>query len=99
MCVGQENESMDHLRKGQEYLQLIGTSELHCDTVLGRQCIALCFILSRQFEDALVYLESIRDYIPNEDTFRWNYGLTLAETGRFLEAQVQLEGIQNDEFR
>eukprot|EP00210_Caulerpa_lentillifera_P009313 g8877.t1 len=99
MCIGQETESMELLRKGQDYLQSVGSSARHCDTVLGRQCIALCFMLSHQHEDALVYLESIREYVENDDAFIWNYGLSLAETGRFLEAQTQLEKIQNEEFR
>jgi len=30
------------------------------DTIPGRQCMASCFFLMRQFEDVLIYLNSIR---------------------------------------
>jgi hypothetical protein len=30
------------------------------DTIAGRQCMASCFFLLRQFEDVLVYLNSIK---------------------------------------
>jgi len=30
------------------------------DTIPGRQCMASCFFLMRQFEDVLIYLNSVR---------------------------------------
>lgn len=36
----------------------VSTSPL--DTIPGRQCMASCFFLLRQFEDVLIYLNSIK---------------------------------------
>ena len=45
-----------------------------CDTIPGRQCMAACFFLLKQFDDVLLYLNSIKSYYYNEDTFNYNYG-------------------------
>ena len=34
------------------------------DTIPGRQCMASCFFLLKQFEDVLIYLNSIRVIMP-----------------------------------
>lgn len=36
------------------------------DTIPGRQCMASCFFLLRQFEDVLIYLNSIKVNAPNK---------------------------------
>ena len=59
--------------------------------------MALCFLLSDQFDDARVYLESIQEYAA-DDTFRWNYAHCLAHCGDYTEAQRQLEAIQSEDF-
>lgn len=43
----------------QQYFQLLGASASECDTIPGRQCMASCFFILRQFDDVLVYLSSI----------------------------------------
>ena len=32
----------------------------HKDTIPGRQCMASCFFLLKQFEDVLIYLNSVK---------------------------------------
>ena len=32
----------------------------HVDTIPGRQCMASCFFLLKQFEDVLIYLNSVK---------------------------------------
>lgn len=39
-----------------DYLELCFVS----DTIPGRQCMASCFFLLKQFEDVLIYLNSIK---------------------------------------
>ena len=36
----------------QQFFQLVGASASECDTIPGRQCMASCFFLLKQFEDA-----------------------------------------------
>ena len=58
--VGQQQDSKDHLKIAQQYFQLVGGSASECDTIPGRQCMASCFFLLKQFEDVLIYLTSIK---------------------------------------
>jgi intraflagellar transport protein 56 len=58
--LGQEQDSREHLKIAQQYFQLVGGSASECDTIPGRQCMASCFFLLRQFDDVLIYLNSIK---------------------------------------
>ncbi len=99
--VGQENGSREHLKIAQQYFQLVGGSASECDTIPGRQCMAACFFLLKQFDDVLLYLNSIKSYYYNDDTFNYNYGQAKAAVGNYKEAeeiflQIQSDKIQSD---
>ena len=49
----------------------VGASASECDTIPGRQCMASCFFLLKQFDDVLIYLKSIKSY--------FTAGLVMAE--------------------
>jgi intraflagellar transport protein 56 len=59
-AMGYKTESREHLKIAQQYFQLVGGSASECDTIPGRQCMASCFFLLRQFDDVMVYLNSIK---------------------------------------
>jgi len=98
-ALGQVTGSREHLKLAQQLFQLVGASASECDTIPGRQCMASCFFLLRQFEDVLVYLKSIMPYFTNDDDFNWDYGLTCASAGDYKEAKRALMQIQNDKYR
>lgn len=50
----------ENLKLAQQYFQLVGSSGSECDTIPGRQCMASCFFLLQQFDDVMVYLNSIK---------------------------------------
>jgi len=81
--MGQSTESREHLKVAQQLFQLVGSSASECDTIPGRQCMAACFFLLKQFDDVLVYLNSIKNFFQTEDDFLWNYGIALASTGDY----------------
>ncbi|KAH9255034.1 tetratricopeptide repeat protein 26 [Batrachochytrium salamandrivorans] len=97
--LGQEQESREHLKIAQQYFQLVGGSASECDTIPGRQCMASCFFLLRQFDDALIYLNSIKGYFYNDDTFNYNYAQAKVATGGFEEGEEILLMIQNEKFK
>jgi intraflagellar transport protein 56 len=76
--IGQNTEQKEHLRIAQNFFQMVGASPSECDTIPGRQCMASCFFILKQFDDVLVYLKSIRPYFLNDDDFNWNYGIASA---------------------
>jgi hypothetical protein len=63
----------EHVKIAQQYFQLVGSSASECDTIPGRQCMASCFFLLRQFEDVLIYLSSIKSYFINDDSLNFNF--------------------------
>merc|ERR1719174_188308 len=98
-ALGQVTGSQEHLKLAQQLFQLVGASASECDTIPGRQCMASCFFLLRQFEDVLVYLKSIMPYFTNDDDFNWNYGLACANAGDYKEANRALMQIQSEKYR
>ncbi|KAJ3279797.1 Intraflagellar transport protein 56 [Borealophlyctis nickersoniae] len=98
-ALGQDQESREHLKIAQQYFQLVGGSASECDTIPGRQCMASCFFLLKQFEDVLIYLNSIKGYFYNDDIFNYNYAQAKAATGAYEEAEEILLTIQNEKFK
>ena len=56
LCLGQASGSAEQLKAAQQYFQVVGSSPSECDTIPGRQAMASCFFLLKQFEDVLVFL-------------------------------------------
>jgi len=98
-ALGQGTGSREHLKMAQQLFQLVGASASECDTIPGRQCMCSCFFLLRQFEDALVYLKSIKPYFSNDDDFNWNHGIACAAAGDYKEGREALLQIQNESYR
>uniref|UniRef100_A0A670K4U6 Intraflagellar transport protein 56 n=1 Tax=Podarcis muralis TaxID=64176 RepID=A0A670K4U6_PODMU len=89
----------DHLKIAQQFFQLVGGSASECDTIPGRQCMASCFFLLRQFDDVLIYLNSVKSYFYNDDTFNFNYAQAKAATGNTSEAEEVFLLIQNEKIK
>ncbi len=65
----------------------------------GRQCMAACFFLLKQFDDVLVYLNSIKNFFQTEDDFLWNYGIALASTGDYKGSEEAFIAVQSEKYR
>jgi intraflagellar transport protein 56 len=89
-AIGQTSDSKEHLKLAQNFFQLVGASASECDTIPGRMCMASCFFLLKQFEDVLIYLNSIKTYCLNDSTFNYDYGLTLGSCEQYKEAEEAL---------
>jgi intraflagellar transport protein 56 len=98
-CVGQEQDSREHLKIAQQYFQLVGGSASECDTIPGRQCMASCFFLLKQFEDVMVYLNSVKGYMFNDDAFNYNFAQAQCALGAYSEAEEALLLIQNEKYK
>uniref|UniRef100_A0A4W3GE76 Intraflagellar transport protein 56 n=1 Tax=Callorhinchus milii TaxID=7868 RepID=A0A4W3GE76_CALMI len=98
-ALGQEQGSREHLKIAQQYFQLVGGSASECDTIPGRQCMASCFFLLKQFEDVLIYLNSVKSYFYNDDLFNFNYAQAKAAVGNFKEAEEVFQLIQSEKLK
>jgi intraflagellar transport protein 56 len=97
--IGQQQDSREHLKQAQQLFQLVGASPSECDTIPGRQCMASCFYLLKQFDDVLVYLKSIRNFFQNDDDFNWNYAIASAAAGDYKEAEEGFQLVQNEKYK
>ncbi len=97
--IGQSTASNEHIKMAQQYFQLVGASASEADTIPGRQCMASCFFLLKQFDDVNIYMKSIKTYMANDDAFNWNHGIALAATKQYKEAEEALLQVQNESFR
>jgi len=93
---GQRKNDKEFLRQAQQYFQVVGASSTECDTIPGRQAMASCFFLLKQFSDVLIYLNSIKMYFKDNDDFNYNFGQSKAAIGKWLEAEDALTRIQSE---
>jgi intraflagellar transport protein 56 len=97
--MGQLNDSQEHLKLAQQFFQLVGASASECDTIPGRQCMASCFFLLKQFEDVLIYLNSVKAYSYTDGIFSYNYGIAQAACGQYNGAEEALLLVMEETFR
>ncbi|KAJ1441103.1 hypothetical protein B484DRAFT_343219 [Ochromonadaceae sp. CCMP2298] len=97
--LGQSTGNREHLKMAQQCFQLVGTSAHECDTIPGRQCMASCYFLLRQFEDVNIYLNSVKAYMYNDDDFNYNHGIALAATRNYKASEEALLLIHNETYK
>jgi len=98
-CIGQMEDNREMLKTAEQYFQLVGASASHCDTIPGRQCMAMCFFLLKQFDDVLIYLKSVKAYLFNDDDFNYNYGMAKTAAGHYKDAEEHLQMVQNPKYK
>jgi intraflagellar transport protein 56 len=96
--LAQRSGSLEARKAAQQFFHTVGSSPSECDTIPGRQCMASCLFLLRQFEEVNIYLGSIKAYLYNDDDFNWNYGLALAAVGSYKEAEETLLLVQSPAY-
>lgn len=80
---GQHVTDMNALTYSRAAYATVGQSDADKDTLLGRRAMAAAFFLDGEFDDAIMYYESIEDITKeSQEQFDLNYGLTLAAVGK-----------------
>lgn len=95
----QSDKNAEHIKKAMTYFQSIGASASECDTIEGRICMAACFRLNKLYNDELLYLESIENFMKDDDDFNWNYGISLAVCQKYKEAEEVLLRIKKEKYK
>ncbi|SPP83361.1 intraflagellar transport protein 56 [Drosophila guanche] len=98
-ALGQQLGSKEHIKTAQQNLHLVGSSATECDTIPGRQSMASAFFLYHQFEEVLVYMNSIRSYFVNDDVFNYNFAQAKCATGYYKEAEELLMQITDMDIK
>ncbi|XP_072932176.1 intraflagellar transport protein 56 isoform X2 [Epargyreus clarus] len=94
-----ETGDEEQMKLAQQSFHLVGSSASECDTIPGRQCMASSYFLAGQFEEVLVYLNSIKSFFVNDDTFNFNYAQAKVATGFYREAEEVLLSVQEESVR
>lgn len=97
--LGQKKGKREMIDQAQQDFQLVGTSPLECDTIPGRQCVASFLFLKKQFENVLIYLKTVKEYLGKDDDFNWNYGIACAQVGMWAESEQALASVENEKYR
>jgi len=98
--LAKSKRDLTALTKAKENFRIVGQAEEN--TLMGRQAMAQFYFMSRQFEDAIVYLESIEEYVEEEeeqDTYHINLGISLAATGKYEEGLSHLLSVSNNTYK
>ncbi|RKO99125.1 hypothetical protein CXG81DRAFT_20749 [Caulochytrium protostelioides] len=99
VTVGQTTDNAEHIKTAQQYFQLVGASASECDTIPGRQCMASCYFLLKQYKDAETYMKSIKAYFGQNDSFNYNFGQIQVALGDYAEAEVSLLAVKSEAMR
>ncbi|XP_050346449.1 intraflagellar transport protein 56 [Nymphalis io] len=94
-----ETSDEEQMKLAQQSFHVVGSSASECDTIPGRQCMASSYFLAGQFEEVLVYLNSIKSFFVNDDTFNFNYAQAKVASGFYREAEECLLTIQDETIR
>lgn len=97
--VGQQLDAREPIKEAQDYFNLIGNAVTEKDTIPGRQCMASAFFLTKQFDEVVKYLSSIKMYFPQDDTFHYLYGISLAATSHWQEAEETLLSVRSEKLK
>ncbi|CAE7866200.1 TTC26 [Symbiodinium sp. KB8] len=98
-ALGQATDNKEFLASAAQLYRLVGDSPTECDTIPGRQCMASCFFLQKQFDDVHMFLDSIKAYLYMDDNFNWNFGITCAASGNYKEGEEALLLVQSDKMQ
>ncbi|CAD5118028.1 DgyrCDS6768 [Dimorphilus gyrociliatus] len=98
-CLGQEERSSSYIEFAKECFKSVGDSKGERDSIRGRQCMASYYFLLENFNDVLIYLDSIKNYFHNDDTFNYNFAQALTAVGEFAKAEEVFLLITNYYFR
>ncbi|KAI6218347.1 Tetratricopeptide repeat protein 26 [Aphelenchoides fujianensis] len=95
---GYEEQSQELLESSANFFKAFGESSSDCDTIAGRQSMASAYFLWKQFDEVLIYLNSIKAFFEKDDLFNYNYGQALVQMESFAEGEEILASITNPDF-
>lgn len=97
--MGQMQGNLKSIREAQSYFEAVGKSPTEADTIPGRHSMASALFLDQEFDDANVYLSSIKNFSADDDDFNWNYGISLSRCGDCVAGEETLLKVQNPSYK
>jgi intraflagellar transport protein 56 len=98
VCLVSSHKSLENIKEAEGYFQFIGSAASECDTIHGRQCMASFYFLKGEYEESLIYLDSIKSYMIHDDAFNFNEAQAKMAIGNYEEAENALLNIQSNSY-
>ncbi|OXA51847.1 Intraflagellar transport protein 56 [Folsomia candida] len=99
LLLSYETGNREYLQTAQSTFNQVGSSENEHDSVFGRLCMASAHFLSRNFDHASLYMNSVRQHYYNDDTFNFNYAQAKGMLNQYQEVEELLTMIQSEKIR
>ena len=82
-----------------QLFEAIGLKKEEENTILGRQCLASSLFLTKNYEEAEIYVDSIKSYLINSDAHHFNTAQIKLRLKKFDEVVLACELIKNEELK
>eukprot|EP00764_Aduncisulcus_paluster_P011792 gnl/Carplike_NY0171/4726_a6431_239.p1 GENE.gnl/Carplike_NY0171/4726_a6431_239~~gnl/Carplike_NY0171/4726_a6431_239.p1 ORF type:complete len:628 (+),score=145.24 gnl/Carplike_NY0171/4726_a6431_239:25-1908(+) len=93
---GQASGSDDLVELAKDDFKLVGESPDDKDTILGRQSMASYLFLEGNYSLSVRYLESIGEYLDDDESYAWNIGMAYAVLEDYGKAVNAFELLPED---
>ena len=98
ICLAEYGQEYNDEKSIQESILLfesIGTLESEKNTILGRQSMSSLLLLQNNYEEAEIYLESIKTFMITSTAFNMNYGQVKLRLNKYEEALTSFSMIKD----
>ncbi|OHT12941.1 TPR Domain containing protein [Tritrichomonas foetus] len=98
LAIGQLNSEAGPIEEANAIFAEIGSMDNVKDTVPGRECLASTKFIVGEYDETLRVLQTIEEYVSDQDEFNYNKGMTLASTSRWAEAERYFLMVKNPSY-
>ena len=98
LAISQLTGDPGPLAEAQATFSEIGETQIVCDTVPGRQCLASAKFIANDYNETLHILSTIEAQVGELDEFNYNKAMSLASLSRWAEAEKHFLMVQNEYY-
>ena len=99
LAISQLTGDPGPLAEAQATFSEIGETQIVCDTVPGRQCLASAKFILNDYNETLHVLSTIETQVGDLDEFNYNKAMSLALLSRWAEAEKHFLKVQNEYYK
>jgi intraflagellar transport protein 56 len=99
IAIGQLDQDSPSIAEANAAFETIGKTEAICDTVPGRQALAMSHFIQGNYGKALQIFQTIESFMTTCDEFHYNRGMAFASSSEWVEAERNLLKVQNQWYK
>ena len=98
LAIGQLNSEAAPIEEANAIFAEIGSMDNYKDTIPGRECLASTKFIVGEYDETLRVLQTIEEYVADQDEFNYNKGMALASTSQWAEAERYFLMVRNPSY-